>query len=542
MLPEVRRIVELPRLEGERAGPSPARLASIRRTSAAILRPVQLAALGEVERCGGLLGIIGVGQGKCLISLLAPSMVDCQRPLLLVPPSLLAQTLTERERWAQLFFLHPALTVLPYSVLSSDRGQQVLDELQPDFIVADECSRLRRRESGRTRRLVRWFQEHPDTKGVMLSGTMTARSVVDFDHLAELALREQSPVPREWLETEAWAACMDARTDAPPTAHQRAAVAPLVEAFPTLEGTPVAAMYARLRSCPGVLCTVDTSAAECSLRMEARRYTPAPELRVALQELRRTWQLPDDTELLRAVDFSAAVRQLQAGFYYRPVWGPDGPNVAWLEARLHWGREVRRVSDLRLPGVDTPGCVAEYVRQSGPYYRRALLEAWEAIADHGPGQEAVWVSDAHLRHVWGAALRLEAERGPVLVWCEHVATLDGLAALGMTVCRPGAPLPAVPCTVALSRPSFGMGTNLQGWATNVVVEPLGNGEAWEQLLGRTHRPGQEAEDVLVMVPYWTHAALAALHAARADAEYVQGLTGQKQKMLLASWLETWEGV
>jgi hypothetical protein len=83
-----------------------------------------------------------------------------------------------------------------------------------------------------------------------------------------------------------------------------------------------------------------------------------------------------------------------------------------------------------------------------------------------------------------------------------------------------------------------MGTNLQAWSTNLVLEPLGNGEAWEQLLGRTHREGQADEDVLVLVPYWDRAAVAAVDAARADAEYVQQATGQRQKLLLASW---WQG-
>jgi hypothetical protein len=428
--------------------------------------------------------------------------------------------------------------VLSYSVLSSDRGDEVLQQLQPDFIVADECSKLRRQESGRTRRLVRWFQDHPDTGAVMLSGTMTARSVADFTALAELALREGSPVPREWLEVEAWAACMDARTEAPATAHQVAAVAPLVAAFPTAEGTPVASLYARLRTCPGVLCTVDTSAAECSLRIEAHLYSPARELRAAMSELRKRWQLPDGTELLRAVDFSAAVRQLQTGFYYRPVWGPDGPNLPWLEARLHWGREVRRLLSLEIAGADTPGQVAEYVRGGPPGHRRAALDAWEAIADDGaPGQEAVWVSDGHLHHVKELAHRLEIERGPVLIWCEHIATLDGFERIGVHVVRPGDTLPSYPTTVALSRAGFGMGTNLQAWSTNIVVEPLSNGEAWEQLLGRTHREGQQADDVLIVVAYWFHAARSALDAALTDAAYVQNMTGQNQKLLMASWLD-----
>jgi hypothetical protein len=54
-------------------------------------------------------------------------------------------------------------------------------------------------------------------------------------------------------------------------------------------------------------------------------------------------------------------------------------------------------------------------------------------------------------------------------------------------------------------------------------------------IGRTHREGQDADDVLVEVPFWDGIALSYLTAARDDAAYVQQSTGQQQKLLLASF-------
>lgn len=269
MLPEVARILALPRIEGMRAPPTNADSLRLPGPSTAELRPGQLAALGEAQRERGLLGVIGVGQGKLLISLLAPSVIEgVERPLLLVPAQLVPQTRTELAVWSNVFRVHPNLKVMSYHDLSTATGQAALQAHNPDLIIADECHHLRHRTAARTRRLVRWFQENPTTLFVALSGTITSRSVADFDHLAELALRERSPLPCDWLELEAWAAVIDAHGE--PTPHQLGAVAPLLAAFPTAANAREAFLM-RLRSAPGVICTVDTSAAECSLRLVPHR-------------------------------------------------------------------------------------------------------------------------------------------------------------------------------------------------------------------------------------------------------------------------------
>ena len=52
------------------------------------LRTVQAAALTEIGLNQGLFAPIGVGHGKTLISLLAPHLLNSERPLLLVPAQL----------------------------------------------------------------------------------------------------------------------------------------------------------------------------------------------------------------------------------------------------------------------------------------------------------------------------------------------------------------------------------------------------------------------------------------------------------------------
>ena len=538
MLPEVARILALPRSEGVRAPPSNPEALYLPGTTRR-LRPGQLAALGEAQRANGLLGIIGVGQGKFLISVLAPSVIPCERPLLLVPPALVKQTKAEIHAWGEHVNIHRALRVMSYNDLSTKGGEAQLQALQPDLIIADEVHSLKRRESARTRRFCRWFQEHPDTRLVALSGTMSSRSILDYDHIAEITLRERSPLPRSYVEVEAWAACIDAKRD-PPTPHQQAAAAPLLAAFPTLVRSVQASYYARLRSCPGVLCTVDTSAAECSLRVEARRFRPPATLVEALTDLRKTWTLPDGTELLRASEFAAAVRQLQVGFYYVWDWGPAGPAQDWLLARAAWAKVVRDTLARNTPGVDSPAQVEDWARSGGaPSYVKYALTAWEAIeGDHKPPQVARWVSYAFVDHVLDRVAWLERERGPVLVWCDSIALLTACVDSGLRTLKPGDALPTKPTTLVLPRHSFGTGRNLQAWSTNLVLEPTSSGTVWEQLLGRSHREGQDADDVLVEVPYWDGIALHYLTEAKADSAYVENTTGQKQKLLLASFTNT----
>ena len=126
--------------------------------------------------------------------------------MLLVPPALEAQTRKEIKKFREHFRVSNNIRVVSYSKLSVASGAKILDDVQPDLIIADECHHLRHRTAARTKRVIRYFQNNPSTKFVGLSGTFTSKGLADYAHLVELALRERAPVPLDFWELQVWAA------------------------------------------------------------------------------------------------------------------------------------------------------------------------------------------------------------------------------------------------------------------------------------------------------------------------------------------------
>lgn len=177
--------------------PGPCRCAEYRRDCIKKLRITQAWALYEIGLGGGLLGPIGVGHGKTILDLLAPlAMRDCRLALLLVPPTLVGQLVTEYELVGQHFrmpslvvhgrnYSHvnpgmPVLHVLPYSRLSRPESTVFLENLRPDTIIADEVHKLRHADTATTSRVLRYFANHPGTRFCGWSGSITDSSLRDY--------------------------------------------------------------------------------------------------------------------------------------------------------------------------------------------------------------------------------------------------------------------------------------------------------------------------------------------------------------------------
>jgi len=497
------------------------------------LFPIQSQALYEAYIADGLLGIIGVGHGKTLLSLLLPQLWRSQRPVLLLPPAMVNQFERMRTDYARSFRVARNLRVIPYSRLSNAAGSRLLREAAPDLLIADEAHNLRHKDAARTKRVLRYLNENPECRFCALSGTLTNRSLRDYAHLAKYALRQNCPLPFDYLMLEAWAACVD--SDGQPTKEDWGKVRPFFQGVMggTAELTKLSLRQAyryRLVSTPGVVASQDASVATSTLYIHPRDMEIPANTKALIDQYYKTWKTPDGEEISDAMQFARVAKYLSAGFFYRWEWGPDGPNLDWLQARARWGREVRRITQRGKENLDSPMLVVNAIEQKR-IKDKELLEAWadwKRWKDFPePPTVPVWFDDYLIQD----AIRwAKAQQAPCVLWYDSLAVEEALRTFGVPTFGAGSELPRGATTIAASIAVHGTGKNMQAWSKQLVLTPPSSGAAWEQLLGRMHRSGQAADEVHCTVYQHTAAYQSALRNAQRDAKYIEDSQGNPQKL------------
>lgn len=508
-------------------------------SGSAKLWPAQSAALLEAELGYGLFAALGVGAGKTLISLLLPDVFQSKKTVLLVPPGLRNQLL-ERDiaDYGRHFNISSAIQVAAYSELSTVGGADVLEKARPDLVIADECHHLSVHRSSRTKRFVRFFQQHPEVRLCALSGTVTKRSLCDFSHLSEIALRAGSPVPQRWSDLSEWADALDPISAPLPVG----ALKVLAPGDPRLELGEVEARQAvregfrrRLVDTPGVIATSE-SWEGASLVVQAVRPAVPEIVKKTLNDLRRTWEIGGE-EINSAMRMSEIARQVSIGFYYRWLWPDDRPDTEWLFARAAWNKATRIVLQHSREGLDSPLLVARAAKRGELGKEVAeVYSAWkklEARYDPHPPVGVVWLHPFVLDYVKSYVKLSDA---PTIIWYSHAVVgerLTGTVPIFGAGTDAGTADPKKHPVIACSIAAQGTGKNLQQYSRGLVVEPPMSGAVWEQMIGREHRPGQQADEVWIDSLAHTLELEGALHRALADARYVFETQGQKQKLLVA---------
>ena len=484
------------------------------------LRPLQAAALRECHDLRGMFGPICVGAGKTLITLLAPVVCEAERPVLLVPAALRDQTLRKmipemREHWQ----LHPNLQVIGYSEISLEKNADLLFQIRPDMIIADESHALKNRKSGRTRRVLRYMAEYPMTTFIAVSGTVANFSVLDYWHTIQWALKpDNSPVPKTFYDAKDWSLALDERV------HPKDRMGPGV--LPKLVDGELDARQAyriRLVETPGVIATGEDRLGT-SLYITERKATLPLDVRQAVTELIEEWETPNGDLITEAVDLWRHVRTMLCGFYYQ--WNPNPPE-AWLEARREWKKYVRHVLRHGRKALDTELQVFNHCKREQVPPAEFLL--WRDLKDTFKLRtEPVWFNNFLLEDAtaW-------LNEGPGICWVEHIAfgqALSGTSGKRYFGAGDSSILDAGGAIIA-SIAAHGTGKNLQKWNRNLVVTPPTGGKTWEQLLGRTHRFGQEADEVTFEVYQYHQALKDAMEQAVADATFLQDSLGNEQRLL-----------
>lgn len=229
------------------------------------------------------------------------------------------------------------------------------------------------------------------------------------------------------------------------------------------------------------------------------------------------------------------------------------PPPEWMNRRSSWAKFVRQTL-ARSRHLDSPHQVELAVlageiedtlvyEAEGKWCKEPnLLRNWKDIeGTFKPNTVPVWHDDSALKfcEAWG-----KKQNG--IIWTDHsyfgrelsrrtgwdYFGREGLNAAGVPIDLAKASHEGK--TIIASRKSNGTGRNLQAWNKSLVVSIPGGADEFEQMVARTHRPGQDADEVTVDVVFACAEHMSAWQSALAGAQMVQDTLGQQQKILKAT--------
>lgn len=385
---------------------------------------------------------IGVGWGKTGIALMIAERAwkkGIRKMVLMLEPSCLPQLLqSDIPFWRQRTNLSVPFVVLggkqpkmrrtlfesdrkgcyivPYSLLSVRDTMDMLEAIDPDLVIADECHNLKDRKTARTKRWMA-MMNYRERELVAMSGTVTSKSIEDYRHLIDLALKDGSPLPRSAAMACGWSRVLDSGsiiTDQ----HQAGPLEPLVtwaneRRIQLRRQEPDVDVRAsirhlrctvsdlreaytiRLHSAPGVVASPDSEIkASISIHNTNEKGEPWQSegnfwtqregwdiLDQHMLQIQDLWQTPNGDEIEHAIHLFKWMVELGSGFYNELVWPtPDHVmkhhGVDEVEAvraivfarhahALHqcYNKELRRFFEDSPPGLDTPMEVARAINQ-----------------------------------------------------------------------------------------------------------------------------------------------------------------------------------
>lgn len=548
---EFRRIEALPRRSPEDWQQVAYRLTEALRTPEGreILRPIQAQALTELRALGGLFTPIPVGGGKTLVSLLAPRVLQSKRPLLLLPAALIPKTKAEQQRLSNHWRIPLGIRMVSYEELGRVGAVRLLEGHNPDLIIADEAHRLKNRKAGVTRRVIRYLKEHPEVQVAMMSGTMMSKSLKDFGHILRWTHKTQAPIPESNDELYEWADALDENVPL----LKRVLPGPLVEwAPPGDHGSKLTAarrgFYERLSSTPGVVCSNGQDETKASLYLNAILYDVNPTTELNFKIVRGDpndkkypgWITPDGWWMGSATEMRLRLRELALGLH--GVWDPR-PEQDWLDARKFWAAYCREVLS-KSRTWDTELQVKQAIDAGLVPDGGGTLAAWREMEPTFTIQPRdVWHDDAALKVCEGWLAK-----GPGIVWVEHVFFAKELAkrtglpyfrekgydANGLHLQTYADTNEGKKVSAICSAFSCITGMNIQKtWSRNLVTAPASGNTTWEQLIGRTHRPGQTEDEVSIDIMVGCLEHWESIQGAIRGAKALGDTMGSPQKLALA---------
>lgn len=478
--------------------------------------------------------------------------------------------------------------VMPYSLLSVQDSYDLLEAIRPDLLIFDEAHALKNRGSARTQRVMTYWRKYRP-RVVALSGTMTSKSLKDYAHLLNMCLGPKAPIPVETQTVDEWASVLDSEQATEGFHAKSTATGPLRplinwsnKNFPQ---TPLAfdvagfrrAFQNRLLTAPGVVSSPPGTLGTSIVIENLKALPPGEELKKLTQQLNDMWVTPNGDELEHAMLVWKWKSEFTAGFYNNLIW-PEVPRLAerldisaaaaeslLARSKEHHAAQQMYHKELRQwfrarphrPGMDTPMLVgASMARNGAEQVGPALYDAWRAMKDLDFPERIqrdsipVRVDDYKLMRAleW-------AERHPLgegIIWYYHqeigvwLAELMAQAGMPVVHCPAGKASnefltsdgAAERCKgkfLVASVTAHGIGKNLQFMSDQLFVQLPPTEQQAQQSIGRTHRKGQEADEVTITTMVSNETDELALAALLNDAMYVFETMHSQRKLLIASW-------
>lgn len=486
----------------------------------------------------------------------------------------------------------PGLYVLPYSLLSSRDAVETLKAIKPDTIIGDEIHSVGRRSAARTKRLFDHINNN-DPELIGLSGTITSKGVQDYWHIIKAALRDNSPLPLSSNLASEWATVIDSDSSSMDNrgdlSESRAGpLMPLVDwargNFPdedikaSVPGFRTAYRL-RLNSAPGVvssgLAEIGTSLTlnNVSLKGQMESAEGYEQLSSLIEGVEERWETPNGDEIEHAIHTWKWMFELTAGFYNQLTW-PEPEQYAerkqisetqaveiLFKAKLHhsagqdYASELRKFLENDPPeGMDTPMLVgAEFSRHGKDWEYHSLYQLWRDHKDLDfegrPDRDstAVRVCDYKIVDALCWASSLPSGQGGI-IWYHHkeigLWLAEYLAEAGLPVlhCPAGNSHNKVIIDkdnqhkiVVSSISAHGTGKNLQHFQNQFFLQWPRPAKIAEQTLGRTHRNGQRADELVVRTNNTIEFDRLNFAACLNDALYIHQTTGNRQKLIYCNY-------
>ncbi len=570
------------------------------------LNQSQVASILSYIRFGGLLGAIGVGHGKTCISFKIADLAytkGLRKIILLVPANCVGKTVHELPELKQEISLNfpihvlggatkanrtrmsretSGLFVMSYSQLSLKDTDELLKNISPELIIADEAHNLAHTTSSSTKRIKRYMDEFPKTEFCGMSGTLTSKGLHDYAHLCHWALKNNSPIPTIWSEVDEWGLALNSTFSE--HVYQRC-FAPLIiwarRQYPeeTFESSEVASLRKaykyRLETAPGSITSGDAGVKSALLIQNIpvknhEAYTGWDKLSEYMRQVEEFSMAPDGTEIMYSIHKFRYLHQLSAGIYLELYWPKietinyrretsDSESKDLLDrsqdhfkARQLYSSELRGwLEDSSISGLDSPMLLGTNMTHHGAKdVGDDLYVKWKYM-------KSKWFDDIIERDsrahrvceykIHGAVLQAKKFKKSCIFWVYHNEVgkwlFEAMRDAGIDVLH--APAGKQGDVVMLNKANgnkiivasihaHGTGKNLQHFKQAYYVQFPRSATHSEQSLGRLHRQGYPYD---VCTQYtnltldWDHQMLAAT---MADSLYIHQ-SQAKQKLLYADY-------